>query len=133
MRRKLSVASLAVFLILTGVYVFVYLVRSFQSEGSGGRELVGIWHGDNFTRAILVAIFFLIGEVFAIYLALSRQRRNRVVSVRADLGNWLSARSDLTGESIEHIAERALSLYRLRLEGGPQRVPSIPDWGEGAP
>ena len=48
------------------------------------------------------------------------------VNLRSDVWSWLAARSRLTGESTEHIAERAISLYRLRLEGGPQGVPSVP-------
>ena len=127
MRRKLSIALLAAFLAVTGTYIFIYLIRSFRSQGSSGRELVEIWHGDNFTRTILVAVLFLIGEVFAVYLALSRERRSGVVTVRADLWAWLRARSDLTGEPEDEIAQRAISQYRYRLEGGPNGLPSVPD------
>ena len=127
MRRILSALILAGFLAVTGAYVFIYLFRSFETEASGGRELVGIWHCDNFSRTILVAVFFLIGEVFALYLALQWQRRSQSISVRPDVWGWLSGRSALTGESTDHIAERAISLYRLRLEGGPQGVPSVPE------
>ncbi len=124
--RLAAILMLTGFLIATGTYVFIYLFRAFQAETAGGRPLVGIWHGDNFTRTILVAVLFLIGEVFAIYLALSRERGAGHVNLRTDVWSWLSARSSLTGESAEHIAERAISLYRLRLEGGPQGVPSVP-------
>jgi len=109
----------------TGIYVFVYLARSFQPDAAGGRPLVGLWHGDNFSRTLLVSIFFLIGEVFLVYLALSRQRRSNTITVRSDLWRWLDARSELSGEPSELIAERALTLYRMRLEGGPQGVPSV--------
>ncbi len=76
---------------------------------------------------LFYAVFFLIGEVFALYLALHWQRRSQSISVRSDVWGWLSGRSALTGESTDHIAERAISLYRLRLEGGPQGVPSVPE------
>ncbi len=124
--RLAAMVTLTGFLIATGIYIFIYLFRSFQAETAGGRPLVGIWHGDNFSRTILVAVLFLIGEVFAVYLALGRQRSAGNVNLRSDVWSWLSARSRLTGESAEHIAERAISLYRLRLEGGPQGVPSVP-------
>ncbi len=124
-RRVVAALTLTGFLIATGVYIFVYLIRAFDADSAGGRPLVGLWHGDNFSRTILVAIFFLIGEVFAVYLALNRQRRAGVINLRPDVGSWLAARSQLTGESEEHIAERAIALYRLRLEGGPQGVPSV--------
>ncbi len=124
-RRTVAMLTLVAFLIATGAYIFIYLFRAFEAETAGGRPLVGIWHGDNFSRTILVAIFFLIGEVFVVYLALSRQRRAGSVNLRPDIWTWLTTRSRLTGESEEHIAERAISLYRLRLEGGPQGVPSV--------
>lgn len=126
-RRFIAASVLAAFMVATGVYIFVYLARSFQPDAGGDRPLVGIWHGDNFSRAILVAILFLIGEVFAVYLALSWQRRTKAVNVRPDVLAWLEGRSALTGESTDHITERAISLYRLRLEGGPQGVPSMPE------
>ena len=124
--RLVAIVTLTGFLIATGAYIFIYLFRAFQADSAGGRPLVGIWHGDNFTRTILVAVLFLIGEVFAVYLALSRQRRAGNVTLRSDVWAWLTARSRLTGESEEHLAERAISLYRLRLEGGPQGIPSVP-------
>ncbi len=126
-KRMVAMLTLISFLIATGVYIFVYLLRAFEAETAGGRPLVGIWHGDNFSRTILVAIFFLIGQVFIVYLALSRQQRAGSVHLRPDIWTWLTTRSRLTGEAEDHIAERAISLYRLRLEGGPQGVPSVPE------
>ncbi len=126
MTRKLAFATLIGFMLITGAYIFVYLARAFQAESAGGRPLVGIWHGDNFTRTILVAILFLIGEVFAVYLALSYRRRSHALNLRDDVWQWLAARASLTGESSEFIAERAISQYRLRLEGGPGGIPSVP-------
>jgi hypothetical protein len=125
LKRLLPILVLVGFMIATGVYVFVYLARSFQPDAAGGRPLVGIWHGDAFARAILVSVFFLIGEVFLVYLLLSWRRRGNTIQVRGDLWSWLSARSDITGEPAEHIAERAISQYRLRLEGGPHGIPSV--------
>ncbi len=126
-KRTVALLTLIAFLIATGAYIFIYLFRAFGAETADGRPLVGIWHGDNFTRTILVAIFFIIGEIFVVYLALSRQRRAGYVALRSDVWGWLTTRSRLTGESEDHIAERAISLYRLRLEGGPQGVPSVPE------
>ncbi len=118
MRRKFAIGLLAVFLTYTGVYIFVYLARAFRVEHPRPLEHVAIYHGDEFSRTLLVAILFLIGEVFAVYLALAMRRPRRVV-VRRDLWTWLHAREDLTGEPADSIAERAISQYRLRLEGGP--------------
>jgi hypothetical protein len=118
MRRKLAGLLLAGFLVYTGVYVFVYLGRSFRVDHPRPLEHVGIYHGDEFARTLLVALLFLIGEVFVVYLVLAT-RRPRRITLRTDLWSWLRARAELTGEPLDHIAERAVSQYRLRLEGGP--------------
>ena len=54
MKRVLALIALVCFLIYTGVYIFVYLFRAFRIPDSTG-EVVQIWHGDPFARAILVA------------------------------------------------------------------------------
>jgi hypothetical protein len=118
MRRKFAGLLLVGFLAYTGVYIFVYLARSFRVDHPRPLEHVGIYHGDEFARILLLALFFLIGEVFVIYLALATSRPRRV-TLRRDLWSWLRARAELTGEPLDHIAERAVSQYRLRLEGGP--------------
>jgi hypothetical protein len=118
MRRKLAGLLLVGFLVYTGVYIFVYLARAFRVDHPRPLEHVGIYHGDEFARTLLVAVLFLIGEIFLVYLALA-MRHPRRVTLRADLWTWLRGRSDLTGEPLDHIAERAVSQYRARLEGGP--------------
>lgn len=124
MRRKVAAFLLAGFLLYSGVYIFVYLARAFRVGRPDPLEYVGIYHGDEFARTLLVAMLFLIGEVFAVYLALAL-RRPRRVTVRRDLWMWLAARQELTGEPADHIAERAIASYRARLEGAPgAEVPS---------
>lgn len=124
MKRVIGILTLGGFMLYTGIYLFVYLTRAFRIERPDDLVHVGLYHGDNFSRVLLVAILFLIGEVFALYLALAARRPHRV-DVRADLWNWLKAREELTGEPADFIAERAISQYRIRLEGGHEsRVPS---------
>jgi hypothetical protein len=108
----------------TGAYVFIYLARAFRVEGESPTQFVGLHHGDNFARTLLVAIFFLIGEVLLVYASLAKSRRRGIMTVRQDLWQWLQKREDLTGEPADTIAERAISLYRTRLEGGPDGTPS---------
>lgn len=127
MRRKLVGLVLGGFLAYTAAFVFVYLWRSFRVERPQPLARVGLYHGDEFSRMLLVALLFLIGEVFAVYLLLAARRR-RSVELRRDLADWLAAREALTGEPADSIAERAVAAYRARLEGGtPGEVPSAPD------
>ena len=123
MRRKVGLFLLAGALAYTGAYIFIYLARAFQVDRPRDFELVGLHHADDMSRTILVALLFLIGEIFVLYLALAG-RRPRSVSMRHDLWEWLHAREELTGESAEDIAERAVAHYRMRLEGGPEGPPS---------
>ena len=126
MRKKIALVLLAGFLAYTGGYIFIYLARAFSVEGIQPAEYVGLHHADNFSRTLLVGILFLIAEVFAVYLALATVRKRGSVSVRADLWEWLSSREELTGEPATEIAERAISTYRARLEGGGEGPPSVP-------
>jgi hypothetical protein len=124
-RRKVLIVVLAAFLVYTGIYVFVYLARAFTlTPADTEYTLVNISHTDNFSRTIMIAIFFVIGEVFAIYLALSTGRRGKDVAIRKDLWEWLEAREELTGEPAETVAHRAIAQYRARLEGGDAGLPS---------
>lgn len=124
MRRWIAGIALGAFMVYAGAYLFVYLTRAFRVARPESLEYVGLYHGDNFSRVLLVALLFLIGEVFVLYLVLAA-RRPRRVAVRQDLWRWLSAREDLTGEPADVIAERAIAQYRLRLEGGrDHRLPS---------
>ena len=125
-RKKIALVLLTGFLAYTGAYVFIYLARAFSVEGLQPAEYVGLHHADNFSRTLLVGILFLIAEVFAVYLALATVRKRASVSVRPDLWEWLRAREELTGEPATEIAERAISTYRMRLEGGGEGPSSRP-------
>lgn len=123
MRRKIAVGALVGFMAYTGAYIFVYLWRAFQVEAPPDVRPVLIWHGDNFMRAILVAILFLIGLVVLVTISLARQHaaRDGSLRVRRDLWEWLVAQSGETNEPPARLAERALAAYRDRLEGTPGR------------
>ena len=124
LRRLTGALTLGGFMAFMGVYVFVYMTRSFRIDRPQPLEYVGIYHGDNFARVLLVGVLFLMAEVFVVYLAITTRRPHRV-DLRVDLWRWLKAREELTGEPADVIAERAVAQYRLRLEGGPgSRVPS---------
>jgi hypothetical protein len=124
-RTKLLIGVLAGFLVYTGAYVFIYLARAFSEDPEAASfPLVHISHTDDFIRSILVGIFFLMGEVFVLYLAIVSQRGGRDISVRQDLWEWLEAREELTGEPAEATAHRAIAQYRARLEGGDAGLPS---------
>lgn len=127
MRRKLALLALSGFLLYTGSYLFVYLTRAFRIDRPRPLEYVGLYHGDNFSRVLLVGILFLIGEIFLLYVALAA-RRPRRIDIRPDLWAWLQGRERLTGESADATAERAIAQYRTRLEGGPgARLPAVPE------
>lgn len=124
-RRKLLIGLLAAFLAYTGAYVFIYLARAFSGDPEAAPyPLVHISHTDDFVRSVLVGIFFLMGEVFLLYLAIVSRRGGRDISVRQDLWEWLEAREELTGEPAEATAHRAIAQYRARLEGGDANLPS---------
>ena len=126
MRRQLPVVALIgllgllTFLVYTGVYIFVYMFRAFRETEPIPGEVVQIWHGDPFTRAILVAVLFLIGLVVLLWVGVTRGNivsRGQQVRFRSDLWAWLVDQGELTNEAPERVAERAVSAYRARLEG----------------
>ena len=118
MKRVLALIALVCFLIYTGSYIFVYLFRAFRlPEPTGGA--VQIWHGDPFARAILVAVFFMIGLLIVLFVMLMRPGAHRAgsMAVRPDLWQWLVEQGDRTNEPPERIGERALATYRARIAG----------------
>lgn len=126
MKRQLSVVALVgllglvAFLVYTGVYIFVYLFRAFRTVDPVDGRVVEIWHGDPFSRAILVSILFLIGLVVLLWVGITRGNivsRGQQVRFRSDLWAWLVEQGELTNEAPERVAERAVSAYRARLEG----------------
>ncbi|NNL98014.1 MAG: hypothetical protein HKO63_07400, partial [Acidimicrobiia bacterium] len=121
MRRQLSMVAvvgllgLLTFLAYTGLYIFVYLFRAFRTPDPIPSEVVQVWHGDPFTRAILVAILFLIGLVVLLWVGITRGNivsRGQQVRFRSDLWAWLVDQGELTNEAPERVAERAVSAYR---------------------
>ena len=108
------------FMIYTGIYIFVYMFRAFREPEPIPGEVVQVWHGDPFVRAVLVAVLFLIGLVVLLWVAITRGTivsRGQQVRMRSDLWAWLVDQGELTNEAPERVAERAVSAYRARLEG----------------
>ena len=127
MKRPLPVVALIgllgllSFLVYTGVYIFVYMFRAFRVDEPETGDFVQVWHGDPFTRAILVAVLFLIGLVVLLWVAVSRGNiinRGQQVRFRSDLWDWLVEQGELTNEAPERVAERAVSAYRSRVSEG---------------
>jgi len=118
MKRLLALIALICFLVYTGVYIFVYLFRAFRLPVAEPGT-VQIWHGDPFARAILVAVFFMIGLLIVLFLMLMRPGAHRAgaMRVRPDLWQWLVEQGERTNEAPERIGERALAIYRARIEG----------------
>ncbi|HSR14687.1 MAG TPA: hypothetical protein VLL51_03000 [Gemmatimonadales bacterium] len=125
MLRRLGLYSLLAFVAWTGVYVFVYLWRAFQVDGPT-HEVVRLWHGDNFARSLLVAVFFLVGLTVLGFVWVARSIRGRegTLPIRRDLLDWLEEEAEATRETPSVLAERAIADYRTRLEGpGAPRSP----------
>ena len=118
MKRTLAMVALIIFLIFTGIYIFVYLFRAFRETAPVG-DPVQIWHGDPFARAILVSIFFMIGLLIMLFVMLMRPGAHRAgrISVRPDLWQWLVEQGKRTNEPPERIGERAIAVYQARIEG----------------
>jgi len=118
MKRTLALISLTIFLIYTGTYIFVYLFRAFRLPDPVGVP-VQIWHGDPFSRAILVSVFFTIGLLVMLFIMLMRPGAHREgsITIRPDLWQWLVDQGERTNEAPESIGERAIATYRARLEG----------------
>lgn len=116
----IGLLGLLSFMIYTGVYIFVYMFRAFREPEPIPGEVIQVWHGDPFVRAILVAVLFLIGLVVLLWVAVTRGSvvsRGQQVRMRSDLWAWLVDQGELTNEDPERVAERAVSAYRARLEG----------------
>jgi Trk-type K+ transport system membrane component len=125
MRRALALLLLAIFLLYTGVYVFVYLFRAFRLEEPDGQPTVYIWHGDPMIRAVLVAVLFAIGLLLLVVASLNRATLGGrgSLKIRGDLWEWLVQRGEETNEAPEQIAERALAAYRSRSESPSNSAP----------
>lgn len=76
--------------------------------------LAGVFDAIIIRQYELILLFAVILGMAFVLLARSFSKR-RALRVRADLAKWLIRRSNLTGESAEQIADRALATYRLQL------------------
>jgi hypothetical protein len=122
MKRTLAVLTLTGFLLFTGSYIFVYLFRAFRVAEPQGVTPVYLWHGDPMTRAILVAVLFVLGLVLLLFLAtISPGGRSGSIRIRSDLWEWLTQRASETNEDPDRLAERAIAAYRDRLGDGGGR------------
>jgi hypothetical protein len=124
MLRRLGLYGLIALLAWTGVYIFVYLWRAFQIDGPG-ETVVRVWHGDDFTRSVLIAVFFLIALTVLGFIWINRAIRGREGSlpIRRDLLDWLEHEAEATREPPSVLAERAIADYRTRLEGPTEPPP----------
>ncbi len=67
------------------------------------------------STAVLFGLVMLVGAGIV-----NQRAKRRPVSVRPDIREWLDDTSSLTGETVEQLANTALSAYRAEL-GGIQR------------
>jgi hypothetical protein len=85
-KQRVAMLSLFGFAGYAGAYIFIYLWRSFRIEEPENLQYVALWHGDNFSRSILVAVLFLIGLVVMLHLSLlKRQGRIGQITLRSDI------------------------------------------------
>ena len=84
--------------------------------GVGAVDTARSSQGDLF--ACFVALG-LIGVVLAVRLVVGRP----TITLRADLVRWLAARSQLSGEPLARVADRAVATYRASLEGSELDAP----------
>lgn len=64
----------------------------------------------------LVVLFTVVVVVTGVLLARTSTRRP-ALPLRGDLVRWLRQRSQITGEPVERIADRAIASYRASLDG----------------
>lgn len=117
-KGRIATISLFGFVGYAGIYIFIYLWRAFRIERPENLQYVAVWHGDNFSRSILVAVLFLIGLVVMLHLSLlKRQGRPGQITLRLDVQDWLVRQAEATNEDPSRLADRAISIYRTRVEG----------------
>lgn len=64
-----------------------------------------------------LAVIFAMLAVLAGALLAGTAVRRPLVPIRADLVRWLTARAAVTGDRLEHLADRAIAAYRDGLAG----------------
>ncbi|MEE8498720.1 MAG: hypothetical protein V3S62_09305 [Acidimicrobiia bacterium] len=117
-KQRIAILSLVGFIIYTGVYIFVYLWRSFRVDEPANLQYVAVWHGDNFSRAILVSILFLIGLVVTLHLSQLRREGNAgSIALRSDIREWLIFQADETNDDPSRLADRIIGTHRALIEG----------------
>ncbi len=117
-KQRIAILSLVGFVVYTGVYIFVYLWRSFRIDEPDNLQYVAVWHGDNFSRSILVAVLFLIGLVVTLHLSqLRRQGNAGNITLRSDIAEWLILQADETNDDPSRLADRIIGTHRSRIEG----------------
>jgi len=117
-KQRIAILSLVGFVIYTGIYIFIYLWRSFRIVEPENLQFVAVWHGDNFSRAILVAVLFLIGLVVTLHLSqLRRQGNAGNITLRSDIREWLILQADETNDDPSRLADRIIGTHRARIEG----------------
>ena len=117
-KRRIAILSLVGFVIYTGIYIFIYLWRSFRIVEPENLQFVAVWHGDNFSRAILVAVLFLIGLVVTLHLSqLRRQGNAGNITLRSDIREWLILQADETNDDPSRLADRIIGTHRAKIEG----------------
>ncbi len=117
-KQRIAILSLVGFVVYTGVYIFVYLWRSFRIDEPENLQFVAVWHGDNFSRAILVAVLFLIGLVVTLHLSQLRREGNAgSITLRSDIREWLIFQADETNDDPSRLADRIIGTHRARIEG----------------
>ena len=117
-KRLVAIVSLVGFVGYTGAYIFIYLWRSFRVDKPDDLQYVAVWHGDDFSRSILVSILFLIGLVVMLHISLlRRQGRIGQISLRPDIQEWLIYQAEESNEDPSRLADRAIGTYRASIEG----------------
>lgn len=108
MSRRASTAVLLFVLVLTaGVGI-----ADASLEGSGDH----------------LVLFMVIGAA-GLLLAVGTYASNPTIAVRRDLAHWATRRSQLTGEPVEQIIDRAVDGYRALLLPPPDDVAVAPATG----
>lgn len=66
-----------------------------------------------------LAVLFAAVTVLSVLLVVRAWARSNQVAVRGDLASWLATRAAVGGESVDSVADRALSAYRAGVTADP--------------
>lgn len=101
------------------------------AAGVTSLALIGVVDAVAVAEPDLAVLFCAIALLAASSVASALGPRRRV-GIRADLVAWLQLRADLTGETPEAIADRALAMARVQLGGPDDDLGAREDAGEHA-